>query len=135
MILEARVAELEAEVAEWRRMDLPEAPIVPADALERIRNRLRQAYLPSGGQMSAIMLNALLVSSRPVNRDRLFALTREPGSWASDEGDRKGIDVQLCKLRKALANMGFPQVIQTMSGRGWMIDEPDSERIKAALGV
>lgn len=132
--LEARNAELESELAEYRRQEV--IVRAPADTLDAIRRVLRGAYIAAGGPMIAMMFNELLISSpRPASRDHMFVLTRTHNSWAADDGALKSVDVQICKLRKALAILGHPDIIKTVNGRGWMIAPADRDSFKASFGL
>lgn len=135
--LEALNGELEAELAEYRRAETEtRRSSEKLDSLDSLRAWLRRGHQDAGGPAISLMLETLLEASpRTVGRDRMFVLSRARRSWAEADGELRTLDVQICRLRKALANLGFPDVIKTINGRGWAIEPNDRDMIKAALGL
>lgn len=136
-VLEARVAELEEEVSAYKRLQqIEQRDEAFFEGLDHMRCRLRRAHYEAGGPtVAAILMELLNASPRAVARERMFTVTRNPRSKQMEGADSRTIDVQLVKLRKALAKLGHPGVIQTLDGRGWMIEPHDRDMIKAALAV
>lgn len=133
---EARVAELEEELAAWRAMKRDEAR--DADAVQRetrIREALRSATPEAGGPAKARVLLALI--ERPgevVSLDRLLdALRGLPGTQPDVEPMPKIVAVHVCKVRKALKALGRPGAIETVWGRGFRISADDVRWVRAYL--
>ena len=126
--LEARVAELEDEIAEWNRQ--ADHDRRPSDDLQRaIQLGLRRINPKSAGPALACLLAALLDQpGRVVSKHTLYDYNR-----STADGCRT-LDVQLCTLRSTLAAAGFSrQVIVTFQGTGLMISAGDCKAIRAKL--
>jgi hypothetical protein len=143
---EARVAELEAELAEYRRAEasdgLDQAYI--AD-LGRVRAWLRAANphdrrSSRGFSPAALLLALLAASPRVVTRLSLVEAMRWTRVVAggldplrNDAPDDKVVDVVLVGVRRALATV--PASVLTWRSIGFSIATPDAAAIRAAIGL
>lgn len=131
---EARVAELEATVAEYERQRGVERREAEALALrlgiaERVRPLLPQEVRHVAGSV-AKLLSFLL--AHPVGVHEKFRIVcaiskRDPDEIESD----KLADVIVCHARKALVNAGLPDAITTCWGRGYALNPARAEALAA----
>lgn len=135
--LEARVAELEEELAAWRERDdfdrrwqRREAELLRLREALAIGTQDRHGYSPTGVRL---LLDLLEHAGRIRSKlDLLEACA--PGALDRDL-QLKNVDVYVCGLRHALARHGLREAVQTVWGKGHMISEADALQIRAALGM
>lgn len=89
-------------------------------------------YLGLGlSKSERMMISALMASDGICTRDYFldclaFRNTAPSSSWP----EPKTVDVVICRLRKKLTGLGFPEVIKTEWGEGWRIESTNKSRLK-----
>lgn len=130
---EARVAELEDELAAWKAYGGAAAPDAD-DATRRfgasrwLRARDRRAGTPA---CVSILLALLARPGQVVSREALMRATRAPDADVDDTPETKVVDVQIVGVRRALASVGVE--IQTVWGVGFRIPEADAETAEGLI--
>ncbi len=107
--LEARVHELESELADLRALPARSSWCVVFD------------LPPKQGQILDMMMQADDVASRIWIEDTL---------WPNANATVKALEVHISKVRQRLAERGFPRVIETHWGFGWRIRAEDKQRMR-----
>ncbi|HZR87873.1 MAG TPA: helix-turn-helix domain-containing protein [Bradyrhizobium sp.] len=79
----------------------------------------------------SILLARLLHGPSVVSRQALFNAGHD---HTKEDIDLKVIDAQLCKLRATLSDQGFPDLIQTVRGRGFRLAPDLRGRLLSELG-
>jgi DNA-binding response OmpR family regulator len=135
--LRAHIADLEEEVAAWRSGAKEEAQEEHDEArVDAVRRALKDAWPLAGGRQPAlILLHFVAHPGRPASKSRLFALTRTRYSYAREDASRSCVEVRISHLRRALDNLGYPGVIESLRERGWSISTSDCDRIRALFAV
>lgn len=130
LALEARVAELEAELAAWRGNAAEDADDEAAVLrLEVVTGVLRAVIGPRGVRNGARGSARLLIHmlERPGRLCRhaelLAAVSRKEDALST------GVNVRMCTLRFALRRMGFPEAIKTVWGEGYALDAAQAPAI------
>lgn len=124
--LRTRIADLEAELAEWRRQDLHTRSCGEWALREHaVAGLLREADGASANWRGPARLLLELIHHRGLRtRSQLFNVVAR----REDAGERM-VDVYLTRLRSALLRLGYPQAIQNVIGRGWLIERSTAEAI------
>lgn len=123
--LRIEVAELRDEVAAWRANDEPD------DDHDRW---LKVKAIFGLTQAPARILLALI--ERPgnrVRRERLHELMEPARKCPDREPALKLVDVQIVKIRRALARDGYGAPVKNHWGAGWSIEADVARRLKAAI--
>jgi DNA-binding winged helix-turn-helix (wHTH) protein len=132
--LEARVAELEEELAAWRAEGLDAAR---DDALMHRAVSLRD-QLQRGDRRCAMVACGMLIrlidhAGNVASKQQLVDASRSVGSCWDREPALKIADVQVNFLRRGLSALGFPGMIETVWGYGYRISGANAMVLKAAL--
>lgn len=134
--LEARVADLEEEVAAWKAKAADEdAQFRDPLLIDHIRKKLRASGSAKGLQPAAMLLAFLSRPGIPLSRAHLFTVTRTPRTTVTEDINRCLVAVRLSHLRKSLDRLGFTGVIENVPDVGWLISPANCQAIKTAFGV
>lgn len=122
--LEARVAELEDELAAWRANDADEGDDEAAALrLNAVTGVLRAVIANARGVRNGVRGSARLLIHL---LDRPGRLCRHAELLAAvstkEDALPTGVNVRMCSLRHALRRMGFPSAITTVWGEGYVLD-------------
>lgn len=133
---EARVAELEDELAAWRDRELrTERAEAETTAEAVIANTLRRLY-PRVQHAPQIARLLQLLIARPghvFGQEHIVrAISRRGGL---DLGSLKVVDVTVCHARKALRVVGLDHAIVTVWGKGYLLRADEAEAVAATLGL
>lgn len=134
--LEARVAQLEEELAAWRGHDADddrdEADALRLDAVKRALVRSVPAKALNGQQALAARTLLLLL-------DRRGRLTTQAALAArispTGDGELKVAQVAICRLRKALRHWKLADAVRTVWGQGYVLEPEAAERIERILAA
>lgn len=132
--LQARVAELEDEVAAWKAYDRDKGRAdLDSARYAVVLAKVRPFCGRHGSQSSVRLLLTLLDNAgRLVTLERCLDAVRKPGR--DEEPVSNLVSVGVCRLRSALSRAGYGGDVVTIWGRGYMIDVEAAERINAWLG-
>lgn len=135
LMAEARIAELEAEVAAWREYGHtdPKSSREEADTLlvAKLQRRLRALTGMNDTRGVAKTLLVLLAHpGRLCRRSTIFdAVTTD------DTTDPKVIDVRVSRTRLLLRAIGYPEAITTVWGEGYVLAAESAGDIRRTLGL
>lgn len=132
--LQARVAELEDEVAAWKAYDRDRGRVdIESARFAAVLAKLRPFSTRTGVQAPARLLMVLLDSAgRLVTLERCLEAARKPDG--DEEPSSNLVGVVVCVLRAILSKAGHRGAITLVWGRGYMIEAEVAERINAWLG-
>lgn len=126
--LAARVAELEDELAEWRRQDARGRRAVE----EETRIALTRAWLSSadanpraGRRVARVLLHLLDNAPRVIPREQIHR------RFFGEDTYLKNIDAYICWTRAALRLRGFPGAIKNHRGVGFQVAPEAIEPLRA----
>lgn len=118
--------ELRDEVAEWRRLDAA-SPEREPDHLYALKKTL--GLMPGHAR---VLLALAARAPRCVTIDELFEASRPPyGGWA--QPGSKLLQVQICGLRRALAEHGYHDAICAYLGQGYGLSVECAGFVKSSL--
>lgn len=132
---EARVAELEAEVAAWRdyravgpRATADEAEILMLGKLQRRLRALTGMHDSRGAARTLLVL--LAHAGKLCRKQTIF------DAIAVDADTQiKVVDVRVSRVRTALRIIGYPEAITTVWGEGYVLAAEAAEPIRRTLGL
>ena len=134
--LEARVAELEEELAAYKANER-RAVRDAADLSRQVK--VRDFFHPAvrkrsiGAVPAAMLLHLLDHPGVVATKEQLYDCRFQPGADPDYEPQMKVVDVHVCHLREALAARGYPRAIDTVWGRGYRIEPAMAATLKAAI--
>lgn len=134
MALEARVAELEEELAAWRGDSAQD--LRSHHALQRairIRDRLQLLDHRCALVATGVLIRMLDDPDVTVTKLQLLEASRHPGVRLDYEPTLKVADVQVSFLRSGLRRLGHGDAIQTVRGVGYRIPAFRAEQLRAVL--
>ena len=70
---------------------------------------------------------------RILSPDYLLQVTRFAYKGTKPDTSSRVMDVQVCKVRRALSNQGFRNVIESTHDRGWSIPAAFTQSIRDAI--
>lgn len=135
LVLEAKVAELQAELSAWRANDREE--MAEADRAQRVAAvvlRLKERFGRNRGYGAGpvrVLLELLDNPGRLRTRRQLIIASRPQRDV--DEVEPAMADVYVVALRRLLRGYGFPDAIATVRAVGWRLDRAQAPAICAAL--
>lgn len=139
VVLEARVAELEDELAAWRH-DADQVRVNAARMKRAVAIRDRLQPLDVRCALAACGIFMCLVDhpGAAIPKARLVAASRYAGEdvpWPSssraDEPEPKVVAVQVAHLRSALRQVGLEAAIEAVWGVGYRVSAENAARLKA----
>ena len=125
----ARIAELEAELAEWRAYDAQEwRERDDVDLLHRLKKRL--GLRPTPARIALMLYEA---NGQPVHSEKLRINRLKPGKNMPDDtrmSEDKNVSVAIVHTRRVLGS----SAIETVWGYGYKMSPLGLEKMKGALG-
>lgn len=134
LLLEARVAELEEELACWRGNQADDADErVRMERAIAIKARLQRYDRRCAFCATNILIRLMDEPGVTFTKQQLLDASRHPGAPSDHEPDLKIVDVQVNFLRRALDGVGLRPAIETVWGIGYRTSPANAERLKAVL--